>query len=112
RERTKVAAQKWIAVMPTGSTPTTKVTGEGAGAWVENWLRERELEGLTSVRENRSHWEHHLAQHLGAQHPRTWTRDQFRKLSALLDDKVREGRLSWKTAVNVWGTATRMCDDA
>jgi integrase len=29
-----------------------------------------------------------------------------------LDRKVQSGAISWKTAINIWGTATRMCADS
>ncbi len=40
------------------------------------------------------------------------TRDDFRALSVELDEKVQRGAIAAKTAVNAWGTATKMADDA
>jgi len=80
--------------------------------WLKTWLKAREVRGLTSVRENRSHYEQHIEPALGAGHVRSWTVDDLRKLCNSLDDKVREGKLSWKTALNVWATACKMVSDA
>ncbi len=80
--------------------------------WVESWFADREARGLTSVPENRGHWDKHISEHLGDKHPRDWTTDELRALSLALDRKVQQGELSAKTAINIWGTATRMCDDA
>jgi integrase len=41
-----------------------------------------------------------------------WTRDDLRKLSRDLDAKVRGDDIAWKTAINIWGTATKICSDA
>ncbi len=49
---------------------------------------------------------------MGPKHVGEWTRDDLRKLSRELDAKVQANDLSWKAAQNVWGTATKMCDDA
>lgn len=81
-------------------------------AWTEAWFQDREASGKTSVRENRGHWEHHIAALLGEKHPSDWTKDDLRSLSRALDEKTRAGSIAHKTAGNIWGTATRMCDDA
>lgn len=88
-----------------------RIEAREAERWVETWFQDREARGLTSVRENRSHWSVHIEATFGGKHPRDWTRDDLRALSTVLDAKVRDG-LHWKTATNVWGTVTRMCDDA
>src|SRR5690606_20480056 len=80
--------------------------------WVEAWFAAREAAGRTSTRDNRGHWEHHIASILGSKHPSEWTKDDMRALSRHLDEKVQAGKIADKTAINVWGTATRMCDDA
>ncbi len=45
-------------------------------------------------------------------HPKDWTKEDMRALSMALDEKAQSGALSAKSAINMWGTATRMCDDA
>jgi len=80
--------------------------------WVKGWHDERVNRGLTSARDSKAHWETHIAAVLGNKRPVEWSRDDYRRLSSELDDKVQRGDMSPKTAVNVWGTATKMADDA
>ncbi len=80
--------------------------------WVTLWNAAREAKGLTSSRVSKGHWTTYLQPVLGTKHPRDWTRDDFRKLSRNLDDKIAGGSCAWKTATNAWGTATKMADDA
>ncbi len=82
------------------------------GKWFETWLADRQARGLTSCRDDRGKWRLHLADALGSKHPKNWTRDDFRELSVSLDAKVQACAISWKTAVNLWGLATKMADDA
>lgn len=80
--------------------------------WVKAWETDRLARGYTSTRENRSHYELHIAPSTGGTHVRDWSKATLRKLSADLDAKVQAEQISWKMAGNVWGTATKMCDDA
>ncbi|MEM9695937.1 MAG: site-specific integrase [Myxococcota bacterium] len=93
-------------------TPQSTLAGSDvpAGAWVAAWQATREH--LPSAGEGMSHWIHHLRARLGAKHPREWTEADLRAVVRDLDDKVAVGSISWKTAQNIWGTATRMCVDA
>jgi integrase len=49
---------------------------------------------------------------LGNGAPKTWKREQFRKIAATLDAKIQAGELSWKSTRNIWATATKMANDA
>src|SRR5512133_82064 len=88
------------------------VSQDAATAWVEAWHADRVSRKLTSARDSLSHWNTHLAATLGAKHPKDWTRDDFRKLSAQLDGKVQRREISPTTAVNIWTTATGMANEA
>jgi integrase len=117
REHALVLQEKADALQPVEVAPE-EASGAAerqgrrqADQWTETWFKEREARGLTSVRENRSHWETHLADLIGDKHPRDWTRDDLRAVSRGLDAKIQSG-MHWKTATNVWNTLTRMCDDA
>jgi len=112
REHALYLQEKADALQPTEEPATPRGAQSAADRWVEAWLADREARGLTSVRENGSHWKHHLAPVLEVRHPRDWTRDDLRAVSTSLDSKVIAGELSPKSACNVWGTVTRMCDDA
>jgi hypothetical protein len=48
--------------------------------WVRTWLQSRRTKGLTSVREDDSHWRVHIRPVLGDTHVREWTRDDLRAL--------------------------------
>ncbi len=80
--------------------------------WVNAWNADRENRGLTSTRVSGSHWTVYLKDILGNRHAASWTRDDFRKLSKFLDEKVAARTCTWKTAANLWGTATKRADDA
>jgi integrase len=82
------------------------------GSWVDAWHDDRVARGLTSARDSKAHWDTHIAAVLGSKHPKDWTRDDFRALSAALDAKVQRSEISPKTAVNVWTTATGMAGEA
>jgi integrase len=80
--------------------------------WVTAWVEERERRGLTSARDSKAHWKTHLLTVLGSNHPREWTRHDFRRLSVILDEKVQSASVAWKTAQNIWTTAIKMASDA
>lgn len=80
-------------------------------SWMRAWNGDRERRGLTSWRENASHYAEHI-QPVIARHIREWSPDDMRALSRALDAKVQTGAMKWKTAWNVWGTAHGMCRDA
>jgi len=83
-----------------------------AEPWVSAWSENRHAGKLASARDADSHWAHHLRATLGAAHPRDWTAEHGRAAVRHLDGEVRAGRLHWKTAINIWATATKMSADA
>jgi integrase len=89
-----------------------RATGQTMDAWLKDWFASRRSKGLTSVRENEAHVRKHIAPTMGDKHVRDWTSDDMRKLAAALDATVQAGAISWKTAWNVWATASRICRDA
>jgi integrase len=82
------------------------------GRWAKAWLADRTARGYSSVRDNTAHYLRHIAPSVGPKHVRDWDRDDFRKLSRDLDIKVQAKELAWKSAINVWATATKMAGDA
>ncbi|MCC6523376.1 MAG: hypothetical protein IT373_11990 [Polyangiaceae bacterium] len=99
-------------VRTTGPAASPPAPSDTMATWVAAWLAARRARGLTSVRENDQHWRVHIAPVVGSKHVRHWAAVDLRALCVALDKRVRAGELSWKTAANVWGTATRMCRDA
>jgi len=89
-------------------------TGEPADSWVDRWFAERRQRGLTSAKSNEIHYRLHIRPAMGEKHIKDWTADDMRQLCAELDGKVQRQRepLNWRTAINIWGTATKMCSDA
>ncbi len=114
RERTAALTEQAAAmgIKGTGPKPSKQEAKVSCEAWVTFWLDERDRRGLSSRVTKDGHWRHHIAPVLSSKHPKHWTRNDFRALSAALDGKVRAGSLSWKSAIDVWGTATKMIDDA
>lgn len=91
--------------------PPPNPTGAMAD-WVATWLASRRAKGLTAARENDSHYKHHIIGPTGGRHVRNWEADDLRRLSRELDAKVQAAELKWKSAWNIWATASRMCKDA
>jgi integrase len=111
REKAKAWSDR-AAELGLESASRTKVEKTGAAGWVEIWHAGRTARGLTSARLSLGNWTRYIEPILGAKHPREWTGADFRKLAKTLDDKVVAGGIAWKSATNIWGTATRMARDA
>ncbi|MBI3206677.1 MAG: tyrosine-type recombinase/integrase [Myxococcales bacterium] len=88
----------------------TTTGGPEYAAWLAEWHSDRERRGL--VRSVASNIDLYIAPATGNKHVRDWTGEDLRALVRLLDTKVQAGEISWKTATNIWGTATCMCWDA
>jgi integrase len=115
REKAAVYAERAAAVRlpsPELAAALDELATRPNGPWFKSWLAEREARGFTSTRENESHYRLHIGPSTAWEPVKDWTRDTLRKLSRDLDAKVRAGSMAWKMAQNVWGTATKMCDDA
>ena len=55
----------------------------------------------SEARNDSGHWRTYLKPILGSDSPKTWQREQFRKIAASLDSKVQANEISWKTARNI-----------
>ena len=118
-ERAREAMEKKLTAEDFGLKKREAVPGSGGPAksqtmaeWLTTWGAARRSRGLTSVRENEAHYTKHVEPIMGESHVRDWTSDDMRKLAAALDRKVQDGEIAWKTAWNVWATATGICRDA
>jgi hypothetical protein len=85
--------------------------GETVYEYAKRWLATREGR-IGSVRDNRSHLEQHVLPVLGPLVIRAVTAKDIETLVAALDKKVRDGAIGAKTATNIWGTCSKMFDDA
>jgi integrase len=67
---------------------------------------------VKSTDRNRNHYELYIRPSLAGKHVKEWTPEDMRKLCSDLDVKVQANTIAWKTALNVWATATKMAGDA
>lgn len=76
--------------------------------YAERWAASRR-----DQRETRQHLQHHILPALGALRPLTSiTRADVEAFVRQLDDNVMAKRIAWKTAINIFGTCTKLFDDA
>jgi integrase len=117
-ERTLARAQQAQAegikkpIPPGPVAPAELAPDSPMARWIDAWNADRLARGQTSTRDNLAHYRFHILPSIGPRHVRDWTREDLRKLSRDLDGKVRAREISWKTATNAWGTATKMSADA
>jgi hypothetical protein len=96
REKGKLLARKLA-----GAASTTAPVAGPAGApvespgdkWFTAWETSRKAKGLTSTRDNRSHYEIHIRPALDGKHVRDWTPEDVRALVRSLDAKVQAGTM-------------------
>lgn len=88
------------------------VAGDLMDRWFNAWEKSRKTRGLSATADNRSHFYGHIIQDFGGKHIQSWTTDDVRRHVRALDEKVEARTISWKYAVNIWGTTRKMCADA
>jgi integrase len=108
----QLAAGKLGAALSRSPKGRERAAFDAGEEWFETWISERRKRGFTSTPESESNYTKHITSAIGAKHVRDWTADDLRALSRDLDTKVQGDVISWKTAWNIWGTATKMCGDA
>lgn len=112
----RAAIEHWVRTeeprRPVDPVREAQSASRACQQWVDTWQADREARGLTGAAEGKGHWKNHIKAVLGSKHPKDWTRDDFRRLSAALDEKVQQQLFSWRMARLVWGTSTKMADDA
>jgi len=100
----------------TTTVPETVVAiarpSETFSAWSERWLAWREKSGLESVRDDRSRLRTHVLPLLASKQMRAIASGHVEDLRDALDEKVRAGDLSWRTAQNVWALVHAAFRDA
>ncbi len=87
-------------------------TVETFANWADRWIASREEKGLMSTRDDRSRLATHVHPLLGPKLMVAITRADVEGVVESLDAKVRGAKMSWKTALNVWATVTKMFADA
>ena len=81
--------------------------GELTDKYAERWLKSRR-----DPKEQDNHLRKHILPLIWNRTMQDLTRADVERIVASLDAKVRAGEISWKTAMNVWGTLGKMLDDA
>jgi integrase len=85
--------------------------GETVSIYAERWLEAR-TGRVASVSDNKTHLEQHILPVIGPYAMSAVTSKEIEDVVAALDRKVRASELSTKTAKNIWGTCSKMFDDA
>jgi integrase len=96
---------------PKKAEPARKPS-ESNDPWFDAWLADRVARGHTTTKNEKGNYQHYIAPSMRDKPIAEWTSDDMATLCEALDRKVQAGEIAWKTAFNIWGTATRMCDDA
>ncbi len=91
--------------------PATAGPSETVEQYAKRWIKARTAR-VASVGDNESHLEHHVLPVLGPLVIAKVTRGDVERVVAALDAKVRAGDFSAKTAKNIWGTCSKLFDDA
>ncbi len=86
--------------------------GEPMSEWIGRWLDERRERGLRSVDDDDGRWRKWIAPHLAKRPIVAVQKIDLERIVERLDEQVRAGELSWKTARHVWGLLTKMFSDA
>jgi integrase len=86
-------------------------TTETVNEYATRWIKAR-TGRVRSVGDNESHLANHVLPILGPLEIASVARADVEGLVGALDAKVRRGKLRAKTARNVWGTVSKMFDDA
>jgi integrase len=95
----------------TAAQPAPTAEGESVEDWCDRWHREREARGLKSVGDDRSRLKTHVFPSIGKLPIRSVTRNDLERLVEKLDDRVRQGEISWKTATHAWSLVSTMFKD-
>jgi len=105
-----------FGIVPRGSKCSARAVATANGtetvaSYAERWLKAREGR-IASTESNRGHLDRHILPVIGPHAMTAVTAKEIEDLVAALDVKVAAGELNAKTARNIWGTCSKMFDDA
>jgi integrase len=106
---TQLATKEAVPKRPQRGSPEA---GEFMRDYADRWCNAREERGLTSAKDDRGRLRKWVFPTLGDEPIAEVTRIKLERLVEELDENVRAGLLSWKTARNTWGVVSKMFDDA
>lgn len=109
----RVALHMQLAARTATHVAAPDVTvGESVEEYGARWIAERKRAGRTNADLDAGALGKHLYPSLGARSIKSVTRADLERFVEHLDDQVRAGKLSWKTATNTWGLVRKMFNDA
>lgn len=82
------------------------------GEWSERWLEHRRVQGLESVRDDKSRIKTHVHPILGGVPMRAVSPGHVEDVRDRIDAKIKAGELSWKTGQNIWTVVRAAFRDA
>jgi integrase len=107
QEKTQEAFDGKLTVADAVAAMTPAVEeAETCDQWHERYIEACEARGVSTVGDKGYRWGKWVSPKIGSKAPRDVTRDDVEDVRDLLDDAIRDGRLAWKTAANVWGEVT------
>ena len=86
--------------------------GESVDEYFERWLRDRAERGVRDTANEASRYDHHVRSLIGSRLIGSVRRGDLEKVVTSLEDKIRTGKLKWKTANNVWTIMRSLFGDA
>lgn len=106
--RLKALAWRGGWALAEGEKQSTEAKGETFDVYSDRWVKARRDPSETG-----NHIRKHIMPVLGFELALVnVTRADVERVVAHLDNEVRAGRLAWKSAQNIWGTLTKLFDDA
>jgi integrase len=115
----KLAAQASVLALKQGATPApapaptltpaltptpapSLTSDETANAWLERWIADRRLRGISTAEQAALAWHKWIAPVFGTLPMRSVTRDDIELVVERLDEAVRADDIRAKTAMNIW----------
>lgn len=95
-----------------GGTHAAAGAAETVEHYAARWVGHKEARGQRGAKAARSHLRTHVLPVLAGRTMAGVARRDVERIVEQLDDLVDAGKLRWKSAVNVWGTVTKLFDDA
>lgn len=91
--------------------PAPAVGGESLAGWLDRWFADRDARGL-QTKADRGRIRSHVPELLLSRPIASVTKSDVEGLVEILDGKVRDGVIKWKSAMNAWAVVSKAFDDA
>ncbi len=93
--------------------PTAAAKGDTCSEWFGSWCKERERAvKVTTSRHDRGRFTEHVEPVIGTWRMASVPREKIEEVVEQLDDKIKRGVISWKTAATTWGVVSKAFKDA